>query len=178
MYPSHRYRRWSLRESTLMGAFVCMMFSCNDEVQMQPLLDGCLPDSNAASLPIGVGKDAFSPLNSVENTLIVGGYQGGYHLWGALQLPNRDVSHIQRLHMVACIDDAVVAEALYGKPDGLPHGGETVFGVPIVFMPHVEVWTLGGQRVTIVAAVQSGATIYGASGITHLRCCGHVADGD
>lgn len=178
MYPSQHYRRWSVPKTALIGVVMWMVFGCNDANQAKPLLDGCLTVSNATSLPIGIGKDAFSPLTAVENALIVGGYQGGHHLWGAVQLPGVDVSDVERLHMVVCIDGEVIAEALYGMIDGLPSGHDSVFGMPIVFMPHVEVWTLEGRPVTLVAAMESGPTIYGASGETRLRCCGHVADGD
>ena len=130
-------------------------------------------------LPIGIGKEAFERLDTIDTALIVGGYQGGHHLWGAIRMPEMTrLNSVQRLHMMVCINEQPVAQALYDSILGLPNDDHDVFGIPIVFGLGVDVWTLDATRVSLVMAAEADERLYVGQGAVELRCCGHVADGD
>lgn len=149
------------------------------EPPIVPLLTECERPQQSISLPIGIGKDAFEEYVSVAGALIVGGYQGGHHLWGALRMPSpENMRAIRRVHMMVCLDDEPVAEALYDTIDGLLMEGRDIFGVPIVFNGDTNVWTLDGTTVNLLVGVETAEDLYSNEGMVTVRCCGHVADGD
>lgn len=158
---------------------LCGLGCGTNEAPITPLLTGCEEPPMASRLPIGIGKDLFEGLDSIDEALIVGGYQGGHHLWGAIRLPNatrpRDV---QRLHMMVCAEGEPLAQALYDSVLGLQKNDQDVFGVPIVFSATVDVGTLGETRVSLWMAAETDDRVYAGQGDVTLRCCGHVADGD
>ena len=155
-------------------------FGCGQpESPIVPLLTTCNVPADSLELPIGIGKDVFQGVNDINEALIVGGYQGGHHLWGAVRLPNTTSPiAVKRLHMFVCLRDEPVANALYDSVLGLQIRDQDIYGVPIVFTAPTDVWTLGETDVSLVMAVDTHNGLYGGKGAVTLSCCGHVADGD
>jgi hypothetical protein len=150
---------------------------CQDEIS--PLLSNCTAPTVSSGISLGTGKDEFEPTNSIEQALIVGGYQGGYHLWGAIKVPDRvAIDSISRLHIQLCADDVLIAEALYGSVDSIHRSDSALYGIPVVFATGVDVQSLAGSTVTMVAGIETEGTPSFATTDVELECCGHVADGD
>ena len=160
-------------------AFFIFIQGCDETNPVTPLMTDCSLPMNHRSLAIGLGKDHFASIETIENALIVGGYQGGHHLWGAFQLPD-DVSleSVSRLQALACIDGTIAAAALYQQVASLPHAEGNVFGIPVVFDYTFDVAMLDGVRTQLLIAVETDGAIYADQDSAPLRCCGHVADGD
>ena len=155
------------------------VLSCDDTTPTTPLLNGCSLTSDAQTARLGIGKDGFEPLETVDTALIVGGYQGGHHLWAALRLPDGvDVSELGRLHILACDGQNTIAKALYASAQSVSQQNQDLFAIPVVFGPNQTVNDLDDQRLSLFAAVEHSEHTYVASGEVVLRCCGHVADGD
>ena len=159
---------------------VCTLSGCEDSAPpAHPILTNCMLPMLTPDLSLGFGKDSFEPTETLEQALIVGGYQGGHHLWGALKLSeNLDTDSSGRLHMIICFGDAIIAEALYGSVDGLLSADSALYGIPIVFGPHVDVLSLEGLTVQVVAGIETTQGVAYAGADVALTCCGHVADGD
>ena len=176
-------RRPSLPKPVFIQGLFCLLcalaWGCDEGVPTVPLLTECAIPNTTRAAALGIGKDDFAAIDQIEDALIVGGYQGGHHLWAALRLPNEvRLEDLSRLHILACDGTDVAAEALYASAQSVGQSGQDLFGVPVVFGPNRAVYTLEGERLQLYAAVEDGETVYVAEGSVTLRCCGHVADGD
>jgi hypothetical protein len=175
--PTGVVNRYSI--TLLVVLFALNQSGCDAPSQpAQRLLTTCADRTTSDQLAVGIGRDGFTATDELDRALIVGGYQGGHHLWGALRLNANTAGDVDQLHLIACQDETIIAEALYGSVDSILTESDDFYGIPVVFGPGVDVSTLEGMPVTIIAAVNGDQGISYATATIDLECCGHVADGD
>ena len=144
-----------------------------------PLLTECEPTTVSNQISLGIGKDGFEAMESIDHALIVGGYQGGHHLWGAVRFDETTVlDQVKRLHLIVCEDDQIIAQALYASVDAVLRTQSELYGIPIVFASGVDVASLDGRGVSVLVGLETDTAPLFTHGTTDLKCCGHVADGD
>lgn len=144
-----------------------------------PLLTACTPSTASNQLSLGIGKDQFDAMEFIDHALIVGGYQGGHHLWGAVRFEDNTVLEgVGRLHMMVCDNEQIIAQALYGSVNALLRSESDLYGIPIVFRSGVDVERLDQTNITVLVGVETSRAIFFADSTVELKCCGHVADGD
>ena len=118
-------------------------------------------------------------IDSVEDINIVQGYQGGFHLWGALRFASREqIDRTNAIQLVACLDGKIIADSSYESIAYLPRKELALYGLAIIFLPSIDVTQLGGRQINLIAAVQTDNNLHFSTASTSTRCCGHVADGD
>lgn len=145
----------------------------------EPLLTNCILPTISTGVALGIGRDGFVATEALGQALIVGGYQGGHHLWGALRFQGlASIDATRRLHIIACKDDEIIAEALYSSIGSLLKSQTDLYGIPVVFGPTIDVATLDTQSVSLIAGVETANQVTFSSVELSLKCCGHVADGD
>ena len=126
----------------------------------------------------GMGGSSFQPIADGDDALIVGGFQGGHHLWGAIRLGMAQTTDITALHFLVCQNNLPIAEQRYRDITGLPQTARSLFGVPIVFTGIPPVNELDEMEATVHYAVEVNGLVKEVQVQVTLSCCGHVINGD
>lgn len=151
----------------------------NDEVAALEFITSCEVSTQSNDVILGIGNKDFVTIDSVEDVNIVQGYQGGFHLWGALRFASREqIDRTNAIQLVACLDGKIIADSSYESIAYLPRKELALYGLAIIFLPSIDVTQLGGRQINLIAAVQTDNNLHFSTASTSTRCCGHVADGD
>ena len=179
--PSNEYARCLVRTLiSRVGLFMLIScLGCGDASGTTEDLTSC-GDSTVTENAIepGIGGTRFQPISDGDEVLMVGGFQGGHHLWGAIRLVTGQTTDISAIHFLVCQNDLPIAEQRYRDITGLPQADRELFGVPIVFTGIPPVTALDNMEATVHYAVEVNDTVQKAQARVNLACCGHVINGD
>ena len=174
-------RAFRLVKRQVWRLFVCFSIAGCEGTGSPPvsLLTECTPSTASTQISLGIGKDGYEAMESIDHALIVGGYQGGHHLWGALRFEDTTaLDGVGRLHLIVCENEQIIAQALYASVNALLRSESVLYGIPIVFVAGVDVTRLNQTNVAVLVGVETSSGTLFADSAAELKCCGHVADGD
>ena len=155
------------------------LLGCGDSSGSAEELTSCTVSTGTESnIKPGIGGSSFQPISDGDDALMVGGFQGGHHLWGAIQLGMAQTTDITALHFLVCQNNLPIAEQRYRDITGLPQTARALFGVPIVFTGIPPVNELDEMEATVHYAVEVHGVVQEVQVQVNLRCCGHVINGD
>ena len=132
--------------------------------------------SPESTIEPGIGGVRFQSISDGDEVWMIGGFQGGHHLWGAIRLGRAQTTEISALHFLVCQNELPIAEQRYRDMRGLPQTPHELFGVPIVFTGSPTVTALDGTEATLRYAVKVNDIIQEAQVRVSLNCCGHVTE--
>lgn len=171
-------RLLSIMRSRVRLLVLMSFFGCGETSGTVEALTSCnRPISPESNIEPGIGGVRFRSISDGDEVRMIGGFQGGHHLWGAIRLEMAQTTEISALHFLVCQNDLPIAEQRYQDLRGLPQTPHELFGVPIVFTGIPTVTALDGTEAALRYAVKVNDVIQEAQVRVSLKCCGHVTEG-